>query len=222
MMTTIATLLAEVSVLLGETTTDVSTARVTMANRAFRHVFQQYSWSFRRKSITITTTAGVQDYDLTNISNVPDGDYDPEFGLYQIWNGTTKLDPVLYEKRSDYTSIDSFTISPDNKTLSFTSTQTSPTAYTIWYYSRHIDSASSTTTMKTSVPESFLLPLGTYVRHLIHERKRQRNDARNMILDFQEQIADLKMSQGKSKAVGLKRNIPTPIQYARLRRRYNY
>lgn len=222
MITTILPFLTEVSVQLGETTTDVSTARITMANRSIRHTFEQYSWSFRRKELSLTTTVGVQEYDLTDIANVPDNDYDTQFGLYEVWNGTTRLDPILYERRGDYTNSDCFTLTPDNHSIVFSSSQTSATTYTIWYYARHVDVSSTGTTLKLSIPENFLVPVCTYIRHLVHDRKRQRNDARNMILDYQEQISDLQMSQVKSKARGLKRNITNPIQYTRYTRRYYF
>lgn len=222
MISSIEPILIEVSQLLGETTTDVSTARIGMCNRAIRHTFEQYSWSFRRKELSLTTTVGVQQYDLTSALVVTDNDYDPEFGIYEVWNGTTRIDPVLPENKLNFSASDAYYLSPDNKKINFTASQTSATTYTIYYYSRHVDVSSKTTTLKTYIPENFMVPICTYIRHLVHDRKRQRNDARNMILDYQEQISDLKMSQTKSKAKGLKKNIPTPQQYLNFKRNYNF
>lgn len=222
MMTTIEPLLIEVSQLLGETTTDISTARIGMCNRAIRHTFEQYSWSFRRKPLALTTTVNVQEYDLTSALIVTDNDYDSEFGVYEIWNGTTKIEPIFPENKQNFSSADSYYLSPDNKKINFTLPQTSANTYTVYYYSRHVDVASKTTILKTYIPENFMVPICTYIRHLVHDRKRQRNDARNMILDFQEQISDLKMSQTKSKARGLKKNVSSPLQYVNFKRKYNF
>lgn len=222
MITTIEPLLIEVSHMLGESTTDSSTSRIGFANRAINYIFQQYAWSFRRKKQTLTTTVNTQEYDLTDSSIITDGDYDPTFGIYQVWNGTAKLSPILFDNVDNYSSNDSYSISPDGKKIIFTSPQTSATNYDLWYYAGYVSVASKTTPLKTSIPETFSIAICTYIRHLIHDRKRQRNDARNMLLDCQEQLSDLRMAQGKSKAQGLKRNIPTPLQYAGFRRSYNY
>ena len=222
MITTIEPLLIETSQMLGEGTTDSSTARIGFANRAINYVFQQYTWSFRRKKQTLTTVIDTQEYDLTDSSIITDGDYDPTSGVYQVWNGTTKLSPVLFDNVDNYSSTDSYSISPDGKKIIFTSPQTSATSYDVWYYTVHVDVSTKTATLKTSIPDTFKIAICTYIRHLVHDRKRQRNDARNMLLDCQEQISDLRMTQGKQKAQGLKRNIPTPLQYAGFRRSYSY
>jgi len=222
MITTIDPLLISASNRLNESSEDYTPQRIDFCNTAIAEVLGQYAWNCRRKSFTLVTTPGVQTYDFTSSSVLPNDDYDPEFGFYEIWNGEQRLDPILYDNMDNFSESDCFAISPDNTSLVFTLSQTSSNTYTVWYYARHKDVGAKTTVLNLSIPDNLKKPIVTYIKYLVHDAKRQRNDARNALLDFEEQIGDVKLAQGKAKAKGLKQNIPTPIAYSKFKRKYAF
>lgn len=222
MITTLEPILIEVSRMLGETSTDISTKRIGYVNRAFNYVVSQHKWSARRKEQILPLVAGTSTYDLTSSVNVTDGDYDTEAGIFEIYNGTTQIFPCDYSNRETNSTVELFTLTPDSKTLVFTKGISGTEDYHIWYYAKHTEPASYTTTLKLALPDSFKIPLSTYTKHLVHDGRRQRNDARNCILDVQEQLDDLRFSDAKHRIKGLPRNIPTVMGASRFRRTYRF
>lgn len=222
MINTLEPILIEVSGMLGETSTDISTKRIRYGHRAMKYVISQHKWSARRKEQALAVTAGINTYDLTSSVNVTDGDYDMEAGIYEVYNGTEKLDPCAYANLSGLNSSDMFSLTPDGKSIVLSKTIIGNEDYHVWYYAQYVEPASYTTTLKLKLPDVFIIPLATYVKHLVHDGRRQRTDSRNCLLDVQEQMADLKLSDAKHRVKGLPKSIPTVMGASRFRRNYQF
>lgn len=220
MITTPATILDEVSAMLNESSTDTSTKRINLYNRATRHTIHAYKWSFRRKNFSLTTSNGVQEYNLTSV--ITDGDYDPVAGIFEVWNGTEKIDPINYDRKTNTSTLLEFYLTPDNKTIGFTKAITGSESIVIIYYQAYKNVVSSTTTLNISIPDTFIIPIATYTKFLVHDGKRQRYDARNAILDYQQQISERKLADGGNKAKDLPRVVPNLMSYIGFKRSYTY
>lgn len=222
MITTATPILKKTSYQLGESSTDTSLKRLEFFNIAVKHTIDQHKWKWTIKDQVLPTVAETQEYDLTSASIITDEDYNMEAGISELYNGTTKIDPVIYQNRGNFSVSDRFYLTPDNKKLGFTKSVTASDSYTVWYYATLNDVSSATTTLNISIPDNMAIAIVSYMKHLVHEYKRQRNDARNCVIDFKEQISELILLDASSKIKGMKKNIPTVTAFANVKRNYSY
>ncbi len=222
MINTLEAVLIETSQMLNETSTDVSTKRIGFASRSFNYVVSQRKWTDRRKLQVLVVSAGIQEYDLTSSSNITDGDYDEQAGIYEVYDGNTKLDPCAYSNLNALPSSQYFSLSPDGKKIVFSKAITAAGTFNLWYYAKYIKPVSYTSTLTLKLPDSFLIPIATYTKHLVHDSRRQRTDARNCLLDVQEQLSDLVMADAKHRIKGLPKNIPSPMGASNFKRNYRF
>jgi hypothetical protein len=211
MITTPETVLDETSAVINENTTDTTAKRVRLFNRACRKVIHDYKWSFRKKTYTLTTSVGVSTYDLTTLIT----DYDPVAGLFAI----DGLYPTEYDFRADGGTY--YYLTPDNETLGFTFDVTA-TTYTITYYALYVNVAAYNTTLNLSIPDTFKTIIVTYLKHLVHDAKRQRHDARNAIIDYKEQLSDIKLAEASNKISSLPKTVPHIMSFRQMKRSYTY
>lgn len=222
MITTAEPILKKTSYQLGESSTDTSLKRLEFFFVAVKHTIDQHKWKWTIKNQTLPTVAGTQEYDLTNALIITGEDYNMENGISELYNGTVKLDPVLYQNRGNFSVSDRFYLTPDNKTIGFTKSVTATDNYSLWYYATLKEVTSATTTLNIAIPENMSIAIVSYIKHLVHEYKRQRTDARNCIIDFKEQISELILLDASSKIKGMKKNIPTVTAFAKVNRNYSY
>lgn len=221
MITTAEPFLQELSSVLNEGSFDTSTKRVRIFNRSARHTFDAHKWSFKRQKIDLVTENGVQEYDLTSDDIVANGNYDALAGIYEVWNGNEQIDPIDYDVKNS-SLVQKFYLTPDNKKIGFTKDIDGTEEYDIWIYTQHKDVTSYGESLKTPIPESFKTAIVTHMKHLVHDSKRQRYDARNAIIDYQEQIGKLILKEGSNKARHLPKTIRNIFQYTGFRRSYKY
>jgi len=214
MITTPERVLDALSRRLNESTTDTSAIRVGIFNDALHHILSQYKMEWARKLSNLSVTVGTQEYDLTSEIS----DYDPTWGIYSVEVGG-QVFPVEYEDRTFFVS-QHFTLEPNKKKIIFTKDFEEDTTVPIWYYARHTDVSTYQTTLSISLPESILNPLVLYMKHLVHDGKRQRNDARNAILDFAEVMEQVALQNASSKAKNQTTVRRNPLQFAGFKRTY--
>lgn len=199
MITTPEEILRSVSYSLGEATPDFSPARINFFNRAYQFYLGINTWSFKIKKYTLTTTSS-DEYDLTSL--IPD--YSQPDGVYAVKNSSGKLiEPVSFEDKDlpEYQNKQRYYITPDGKSIGFT-TFTAGDVFTIYYYAVLIKATSYNSSLNIPIPEMHKEPIVTYTEFLIHKRKRQRNDARNCMLDFKDQLEEIKPKDAKLKSIG--------------------
>jgi len=221
MITTPNSFLEEVSSVLNETTTDTSAKRVNIFNRSARFTVNKYKFNFRIKSVTLPFANGTQEYDLTDAVNIPDNDYDMNSRIYQVWNGTEEIYPVSYDRKSFYTNEQRFYLSPDDTSIGFTKDIEGTETYVLYYWATFKNASSYNSTLNIPIPEDFIIPIGTYMKHLVHESKRQRYDSRNAILDYQEQMKALILKFTSAKTNKMPRTIPSFWDYTSFKRSYD-
>lgn len=214
MITTPQKVLDAVSRRLNEAETDTSAKRLGIFNDAMHHILSMYKWEWARKLHSLAVTAGDEDYILTSVIT----DYDPTWGVYSV-EVAGQVFPVEYDDRSFFLS-QHFTLEPDMKTMVFTKAFDANTTVPVWYYARHIDVDDPADVLNIPIPEAALTAVVLYMKHLIHDGKRQRNDARNAIIDFQEVIEDLALKNASSKARNQPRVRRNPLQFAGFQRKY--
>lgn len=209
MITTPQPILEAVSTELGESATDTSTDRLRFFTTAVRHYLSLYRWSFKIKEYNLTATSS-KEYDLTSLIS----DYDVSHGVYGVKHGTKILDQVSYEAGvavpSD-TTVQKYFIYPSGKKIGFTAI-TSGDTYTIRYYATLTTPSSYSDTLNVYIPENHVRAIVVYIKHLIYDRKRQRYDARNAILDFQELLEENVAKEGVNRG---NKNVPrtfNPVQ----------
>jgi len=217
MLTTPADFLAETSQLLNESATDTSVKRIGYFNRAMRRVKRMRKWSWNKKSHTLSVSAGVQSYDLTSVIS----DYNLQWGIYEVYIGGEKVTPSDYSRLSSVSGT-SFGVSPDGKTITFTNTLDGSEDVVIWYSPRHTKATASDSTLSPSVPEDMLGPVCLLMKSYVHDGKRQRNDARNALLDFKEEIEEAILQDSAHKIKDLPHTLPNPLVYNRVRRTYRF
>lgn len=219
MITTPEPVLQETSNMLNESTTDTSAKRVSYFNRSVRKVISMRKWSWAKKKHDLAVSAGVQEYDLTSVIS----DYNIQWGIYEVWVGGKKIDPVNYDRRDNIAASDArFYLTPDNKKLGFTKTIDGTEDIDVWYYQVHVNAANHQASLNIPLPEDIQIAVALYIKHLVHEGKRQRYDSRNAILDFQQVIEELVLQDASNKAKDLPKTVPTVFTYARVRRIYRY
>ncbi len=209
MITTPNPVLIATSALLKEGSTDKTATRLKYFDQAVRHTLSQFKWSFRRKLYTLTATSGVTEYALSPL--IPD--YDPIAGVYEVWSGSTLLYTISYSQKASADS--SVYLTPDGLTLGGVADDVS-----VWYYAQHTTVTDENTVLNIPLPEAISIPISTYIKYLVHDGKRQRNDARNAILDYQVQVSRLKLSEASNKLKGLPKTVA--VTNVRPTRSYKY
>lgn len=205
MITTAQPILKQVSYELGESTPDYSASRINHFNTAYQYYLSLSKWSFKIKEYELTTT-GDKEYNLTTL--VPD--FSQADGIYEVrTSGDGKLiKPIEYE---DKDLEDGYYLTPDGKSIGFTSVS-SGDKYKIKYYAVLTPVSLETETLNIPIPEVHSQPISTYIQFLVFKRKRQRNDARNAILDFKDQLEDALMREGGRGTVGFVPKIFSPVR----------
>lgn len=217
MITTPNEFLVECSQMLKESTTDITSLRVGYFNRAMRMVKQERKWNWNKKEGTLSLSAGVQEYNLTTQFT----DFNPMWGIYEVYVGGEKIDVCTYQQRNNVGS-NHFYLKPDTKTIGFTSTLAGTEVITVWYNPRHTAATASGSTLDPAVPDDMLIPVCTLMKSLVHKGKRQRNDERNELLNYKEQIQTAIMQDAAHK-VKDGPTIVNPVRsYYGLRRTYRF
>lgn len=217
MITTPNDFLVELSQMLKESTTDTSSLRVGYFNRSMRIVKQERKWNWNKIGGTMTLIAATQEYDLT----VQFSDFNPMWGIYEVYVGGEKIDYCDYQQRN-LVGDDHFYLKPDMKTIGFTSTIAGDEEIVVWYNPRHTNATAYNSTLTPSVPDDMLIPVCTYMKSLVHKGKRQRNDERNELLAYKEQLSTAIM-QDASRKVKDGPTIVSPVRaYFKLKRNYRF
>lgn len=222
MITTPQTTLQNVSGLLNEQSTDNSLKRLRLFNISCRFLINAHKWRWSRKKHQLSLTENLQEYNL----NDQISDYNDQNGLYSVVLGGVEIDPYTYEIKGtsqlSQAAQSMFTISPDGHTIEFNKTIDGTETIELWYYARHIDVDSEEDTLNIPISESAADALELYLKHLVHNAKRQRNDARNALLEFQEALDDAIYTDSKEKSRRMKKVWGSPLGYAGFRRDYSY
>lgn len=206
MITTAQEFLKTLSYALGEPVPDYSPTRLTYFNRAYQYYLSLNNWSFKIKSYTLTTTEE-KEYDLTSLIS----DYSQADGIHEVKTNNGKvIDPIDYESK-DLTTELKYYLTPDGKEIGFTSCKAGD-VFTIYYYAVLTPVSSETENLNIPIPEDHKEPIITYLKFLVHERKRQRNDARNCMLDFKEQLEEARVKDACKKNSGFLPRIFPPIR----------
>lgn len=211
MLTTALPFLQSVSYELGETTTNTEAVRLNYFNRSVEEFFAKHPFKFRIKKYTLTLD-GSGEYDLTSKIS----DYDTSHGIYLVENGDGKIfEPIDYSERKYFDNPDvhnfsyKYYLTPNRKDIGFPVNTSGEVCY-IHYYAVHTNVSDASTSLNVSIPEYCLRPITTLILYRIYQRKRQRYDARNMLLDFKEQLEDAIFNDSKSNKVGfLPKAIPS-------------
>lgn len=206
MITTPEPVLRRVSYQIGEEVPDTSAVRVSYFNEAYQYYLSLNKWSFKIKEYNLTTDSN-KEYDLTTLI----ADYSQPDGVYSVeTSGGGLVKPISYEDKDLY-SDQYYYLTPDGKSIGFTS-YTAGDIFKIKYYAVLTEATSATSTLNISIPEHHIRPIVTYIRFLIHDRKRQRNDARNCLLDFKEQLEETLMKDANEKKIGFFPRVFSPIK----------
>lgn len=216
MITTPQKVLNKVSAKVNELTTITSGQRFEFLNLSVQALLDYSKWKFAKKKHTLTVVAADQEYDLTSEIS----DYNPLWGVDIIYVGGEQIYPKPYEDKALYTNVQSFCFLPDEKSIYFTKALDGTEVIEIWYFQRHIDVDETTDALNVSLPEATMKGITLYMKHLIHDAKRQRNDARNAILDFQEAMEELTMQSASKKAKHSSNAIRSPLQHVGAVRNY--
>jgi hypothetical protein len=216
MITTPQEFLDETSAMLKEATTDVSNTRLRYFYRAARKVLSMAKFASTRKPFTLALTAGVQEYDLSLLIS----DFNPLWGIYEVYVNSEKIDPVDYPTRSQFSSSTRYYYKEDDKTLGFTKIIAGTETIIVYYYPRLVKPTAADTVLNISFPEDMLTSICLYMKHLVHEGKRQRYDSRNALLDFKEEMDTLRPQNASNKARGMPKIVPNIMTTSRFRRRY--
>lgn len=203
MVLTAEPILQGVSSDLRELTTDTGTRRVAFFNKAVKHVLGKFKWTWSRKTDALTTTVAVQTYDLTTELD----DYSPLRGVFKVYQ--------------DGEEITAFEMSDDGKSITFVNTIDGAEDIDICYYAEHLDITLHTATLNIPLPEEIGSLVGAYILFLEHRSKKQRNDARNAMIDFTDMLDDLRPQDASNKASAAKKRIQPVMQYMRFKRTYS-
>lgn len=209
MITTPEIILRDVSYQMGEEVFDTSSVRISYFNRAYQYYLSLNKWSFKIKDYSLTTTTNTE-YDLTSLIS----DYSQSDGLYEVRNSGGELVEFINYVDKDLpssTNKNHYYITPDGKKIGFTS-HTAGDVYNLKYYAVLTPVSSYNETLNIPIPEHHAQPITTYIMFLIHNRKRQRNDARNCILDFKEQLEETLMKDANYKNASFVPKTFTPVR----------
>lgn len=192
---------------------------MSYGNTSVKHILTELKWAWSRKYAILDIDAGVQEYDLT----VKITDYSSVRGVYEVYVGGVKLTPIAYDRRENYAETDTqvYYITPDGKSIGFLKTLAGTEVVGIWYYATHTDVALYTTTLNISLPDEIGNLAAHYVKFLVHDGKRQRNDARNAMIDYTDLLDKIRPQDASTKAKDAPKQIPNVMAYHRFRRTYS-
>lgn len=217
MITTPAPILEAVSGGLNESTTDTSSKRIIAFNRAMRKFLNYKKFKFAIVEGTLTLVSDTQKYNLLTEF----ADYDVARGIDEVWIGNDQIFPIDNQDKEIYTETQKFFLTNNGKSIEFTKTlDYDGTNPTIYYYAQHTNIDASTDTLNIPIPEAFQEALVLLVKHFVHDGKRQRNDARNALLDYKDEIKNVAMAEATPNAKHLKKKVVNPLQYRGIRRKY--
>lgn len=220
MITTPETILQKVSNDLREITTETGSRRVSFFNEAVKHVLGKFKWAWSRKIGTLDVDAGIQEYDLVTEFT----DYSILRGVYEVYIDGAKITPSIKEKASEASESAKtyWYLDNDNKTIGFTTTLDGTEDIEITYYATHTDATAYNDTLNLPLPEEIGTLVGIYILFLEHRSKKQRNDARNAMIDFTDLLDDLRPQDASNKGKDLKKTIPPVMSYMGFRRTYRH
>lgn len=215
MITTAQPILDETSlVLLKETTADYSAARLTAFKTALNKFLTEYKWPWARLYIDIDLTSPTTTYDLSALDT-----YSPSWGIDEVEIGSKPMIPADYNLRDQTYDTVRFYMSRDDMTINFTGTPTSTVR--VWYYGvQGSVPASQEEALDIKIPEHVAHALALLTQHFVHLGKRQRLDARNALLDYQQEVNNLRPQSASNKARQGPKIIPPVMSYSGFRRRY--
>lgn len=193
LITTAEPVLKRASARLNEKNVVTDANRMSYFNQAADHVIGYSKWDWAKKEVTLTLTLNQTTVDLEDEI----ADYNSMWGLS--------------DDASDYDDTVKVKLSEDNKTLNILQDVAAGTQLKLWYYQSHTDVTSSTTTLSVPFPKEMMTALVLYIKHLVHDGKRQRNDARNAILDYQEVMEELVVQGASKKSSSKPKQIPHPL-----------
>lgn len=218
MITTAAPVLTELSGMLNESSADTSTKRIGYFNRSVRKVLSMKKWGFEKRTRQLTLTAGVQTYDLT----AQFSDYNPLKGIISVWVNGAKIDSIDYDEKADVATPASQRcyLDPDNQTLGFRKEIAGDETILVLYYANHTYVTTNNEALTFDIPDDMVLAIALYMKHLVHEGKRQRYDSRNSLLDFKDEIDSLRPMAATKKMKDRPRTAPNIFRYNRIKRSY--
>ena len=216
-ISTLSPILIETSNLLNEGSTDTSSKRISFGNRAIRRVLRVRRWNWARLSHTLTVVDDTQEYDLSSEIS----DYNPNWGIYEVYMDDEKMTPIDYNQKENTTS-DHFYLKPDGKTIGFTNDIDGDEDIEIWHYPRWVNVSADDTTFNLSIPEDMLGAICLLMKAMVHGAKRQRYDERNALVDYKEEIEELVLQDASNKIKDLPQNVPTIFTYNKFNRTYSY
>ncbi len=193
LITTALPILTKVSARLNEKTVETGSQRLSFFNQAADHVVGYTKWDWAKKKVTLTLTSNQTEVDLESVIS----DYNSMWGLS--------------DDESDYDDSVKISLSRDNKTLNILQDVVAGTQLVLWYYQSHVDVISATADLNVPLPKEMTTALVLYIKHLVHDAKRQRNDARNAILDYQEVMEELVVQGASKKSSSKPKQIPHPL-----------
>jgi hypothetical protein len=211
LITTALPFLTKCSTRLNEKTVDETASRIDAFNQSVDHLLGMYKWEFARKSGTLVHAVAGASF-LLSTSFV---DYDEQWGVYEVYVNGEQLFPIA---QGEMANRPNFQLDANNEHITFNHTINPTDVVTIWYYASHTDVTTKTALLNIPLPKSSVAAITLYMKYLVHDGKRQRNDARNAILDFQEVVEELSLQNASKKAKGLSKSVPSPL--AGLSRRY--
>lgn len=174
MITTPRPILELTSTLLKENNPDLSFNRVVLFRTAVNKLLSEHKMKFARKSYNINVPPNTQSltFDLLTIA-----DFDPHFGVDAI-----TPDGMRYELTN-------------NTMLKVTGVNTNlPTVITVFYYAIIPTTfTSAEQVLPFSIPDKAALAIALLIKSYVHDSKRQRLDARNALLDYKEEIGNLRL-----------------------------
>lgn len=217
MITTPEIILTKVSNDLRESSVDISNRRVSYFNDAVEQVLSEYKWKWARRKHVLDVSGGEESYDLTDEIS----DYAVDDGIHIIKIDGAEIFPYSFDNDDDDVSKQHFTLSPDNKTLSFMKDITGTEVVEIWYYAEHTRVASYNTALTLSIPPKVGNLIANYMRFLEHNGKRQRNDARNAMIDYADLLDKLRPKDASKKATKGPNAIQPVMRYFNFTRRYS-
>jgi len=215
MITTIEPVLQKISYKLNEGSTDTTAKRISAAVDGVRQLLTEAKFNWAKKTYTLTTTSGVQEYNLETLIS----DYNQLWGLDSVWVGGKKFTPLSADQKSQVAS-SAVWLSEDAKTLGFFDTIDGTESVEVIYYATFITPANSTETLNISIPEDALDAITLAAKAVIHDGKRQRFDARNALIDYQAAKEKVVMMNASNKMRDLPKRVTPLMGYVRYQRNY--
>ena len=217
MLTTPEEFFIETSQLLNEGTTDTSAKMVGYFNRAIRRIRKVRAWEWDKRKHDLILSDGVQEYDLTSAIT----DYNPLWGIIEVYIGGEKAASCLYEKKDEVSGV-AFYLTPDCKTIGFTADIDGTEDIDIWYRPRHIKVTAHNSTLTVALPDDLIDTVALLMKAFKHNGKRQRADYRNTMIDYKEEIEELIMQDAAPKIKDAPQTVTPVLGYYRVKRKYTY